>query len=216
MILLFVAGGVLGAAGLLALGFGIPIKDTTFGSAMLLSSMVLLCTSLLLVGLGLVVRELKAVVRALAQGGVRVTPRGQPGRPAGPQRPALPSQAGLAPYVDPGAPPLMAEPSFAEPQPAASTVPPPWAAEAAVRDRARNVAGSQQGRPRAGRKPRTSTAASRASGTPQPSLCDPQTRSRRSCGRCVARSTGIAGIAEDGRAGVAADARAGGRTEDVV
>lgn len=147
MILLFVAGGVLGAAGLLALGFGIPIKDTTFGSTMLLSSMVLLCTSLLLVGLGLVVRELKAVVRALAQGGVRVAPRGQPGRPGGAPRPALPPQAGLAPYVDAGASPLMAEPSFAEPQPAASTVPPPWAAEAAVRDRARNVAGSQQAAP---------------------------------------------------------------------
>jgi hypothetical protein len=143
MILLFVAGSVLGAAGLLALGFGIPIKDTTFGSTMLLSSMVLLCTSLLLVGLGLVVRELKAVVRALAQGGVRAAPRGQPGRPGGPPRPALAWQAGLAPYVDPGAPPLMAEPSFAESQPAAPTVPPPWAAEAATRDRGRNVAGSQ-------------------------------------------------------------------------
>ena len=140
MILLFVAGGVLGAAGLLALGFGVPIKDTTFGSAMLLSGMVLLCTSLLLVGLGFVVRELKAVVRALAQGGVRVAPRSQPGRPGVLPRPALAPQAGLAPYVDPGAPPLVAEPSFAESQPAAPTVPPPWAAEAAARDRARGVA----------------------------------------------------------------------------
>ena len=136
MILLFAAGGLLGTAGLLALGFGIPIKETTFGNAMLVSSIVLMCTSLILVGLGLVVRELKAVGRALAQGGVRVVPRGQPGRPAA-LRPAALPQPGLMPSVEPGAPPLAAETSFAEPQPAA---PPPWAAEAAARDRARNVA----------------------------------------------------------------------------
>jgi hypothetical protein len=87
----------------------------------------------ILVGLGLVVRELKAVVRALAQGGVRVAPRGQPGRPGAP-RPALPP--GLAPPLEAAAPPLAAESSTLEPQPAA---PPPWAAEAAARDRARNV-----------------------------------------------------------------------------
>ena len=133
MILLFVAAGLLGATGLLALGFGIPIKETTFGNAMLLSGMVLMCTSLILVGLGLVVRELKAVARALAQGGVRVA-RGQPARPVAP-RPALP---GLAPPLEPGAPPLAAESSALEPQPAAPAVPPPWAAEAAARDRARS------------------------------------------------------------------------------
>ncbi len=139
MILLFVAGGIVGAAGLLALGFGIPIKDTTFGNAMLLSSMVLLCTSLILVGLGLVVRELKAVVRALAQGSVRVATRGQPARPAAPRPGPLP-QPGLAPPIEPGAPPLVADAPPAEPQPAAPAAPPPWAAEAAARDRARNVA----------------------------------------------------------------------------
>ncbi len=139
MILLFVAAGLLGAAGLLALGFGIPIKDTTFGSAMLLSGMVLSCTSLILIGLGLVVRELKAVSRALALGGVRV-PRGQPGRPMAP-RPALP---GFAPAAEAGAPPLVTEPSLAEPQPATPAAPPPWAAEAAARDRARGAAANAQ------------------------------------------------------------------------
>jgi hypothetical protein len=141
MILLFVAGAIVGAAGLLALGFGIPIKDTTFGNAMLLSSMMLLCSSLILIGLGLVVRELKAVVRALAQGGARVAPRAQSGRPAVPSRL---QQPGLAPPVDAGAPPLAAEPWLAEPQIAASGGPPPWAAEAAARDRARNVAAASQ------------------------------------------------------------------------
>src|SRR5437868_14979727 len=103
MILLFVAAAVVGAAGLLVLGFGIPIKDTTFGNAMLLSSMVLLCTSLILAGLGLVVRELKAVVRVLAQcGGLRVAPRAQPARPAPLARAA--SQPGLAPRSGPREP----------------------------------------------------------------------------------------------------------------
>lgn len=142
MILLFVAGSILGAAGLLALGFGIPIKDTTFGNAMLLTSMMLLCTSLILVGLGLVVRELKTVVRALAQGGVRVDPRGQLARPGVPPRAALPP--GLAPHAEPRAPPLVAEPSAAEYAPAASAAPPPWAAEVVARDRARNAAAASQ------------------------------------------------------------------------
>ena len=142
MIVLFIAGGVLGMAGLLALGFGIPIKDTTFGSAMLLTSMMLLCTSLILIGLGFVIRELKAVTRALAQGGVRVAPRAQPGRPAAPPRSA--PQPGLAPPIESGAPPLAAEPSPAEPSAAAPAVPPPWAAEAAARDRARNTAATAQ------------------------------------------------------------------------
>jgi hypothetical protein len=143
MILLFVAGGVLGAAGLLALGFGIPIKDTTFGNAMLLSGMVLLCTSLILVGLGLVVRELKAVGRALVQGGVRAAPRGLPARPGAPRPASLP-HPGLAPPIDSGAPPLVDEPPPIEAQPAAPGAPPPWAGEAAARDRARNVSAASR------------------------------------------------------------------------
>src|SRR5205085_10614737 len=90
MILLLVAGAVVGAAGFLAVGFGIPIKDTTFGNTIQLAGILLLCTAVLLVGLALVVRELKAVARALAQGVVRAPPRGpQPGRAAQPMRPAL-------------------------------------------------------------------------------------------------------------------------------
>jgi hypothetical protein len=138
MIFAFVAAGIAGAAGLLVLGFGIPIKDTTFGNAMLLSSMVLLCTSLILAGLGFVVRELKAVARALVQGGIRIAPRTQPVRSGAPQRP-LP-QSGLAPPIDQDAPPFVAELSPTESQPTAPGGPLPWAAEAAARDRARNGA----------------------------------------------------------------------------
>jgi hypothetical protein len=146
MIFVFVAAGIVGAAGLLVLGFGIPIKDTSFGSAMLLSSIVLVCTSLVLAGLGFVVRELKAVARALAAGGVRPAPRMQPARPGAPQRPV--PQPGLAPPVDQDTPGSAAEPSAAEAQPAAPSAPLPWAAEAAARDRVRNGApGSQPAAP---------------------------------------------------------------------
>jgi len=137
MIFAFVAAGIVGAAGLLVLGFGIPIKDTSFGSAMLLSSMVLVCTSLVLAGLGFVVRELKAVARALAAGGIRAAPRTQPARPGAPQRPPQP---GLAP-IDHGALAPAAEPPAVDAQP---TSPLPWAAEAAARDRARNGAPGAQ------------------------------------------------------------------------
>src|SRR5947207_13068492 len=137
MILLLVAGVVVGAAGFLAVGFGIPIKDTTFGNTIQLAGITLLCTALLLVGLALVVRELKAVTRALGQGATRVAQRGQPGR--GPQaiRPAMPPNP-LAPVVEQPGAPLAAEPVGAEPQqPGAAAVPPPWAAEAAARERSR-------------------------------------------------------------------------------
>jgi hypothetical protein len=82
------------------------------------------------------------VARALGQGGVRVAPRAQPARPATP-RPV--AQPGLAPPIDQGAAALAAEPSLADLQPAAPAAPPPWAAEAAARDRARNGAPTAQG-----------------------------------------------------------------------
>jgi hypothetical protein len=132
MILLFAAGAILGGAGLLAIGFGIPIKDTSFGNAILLSGIMLLCTSLVLIGLALVVRELQAVARALAQGAVRVAPRG-----AAPARQPAPRLA--QPATDPALPPLAADGAGAEPHWAPSA-PPPWAAEAAARERTRAVA----------------------------------------------------------------------------
>jgi hypothetical protein len=133
MILLFAAGAIVGGAALLAIGFGIPIKDTTFGSAILLSGIMLLCTSLVLIGLALVVRELRAVARALAQGAVRVAPRG-----AVPARQSA-SRPAPQPATEPTMASLAAEAAGAEPH-GAPSAPPPWAAEAAARERTRTVA----------------------------------------------------------------------------
>jgi hypothetical protein len=91
----------------------------------------------------LVVRELKAVGRSLAQGGARAIPRGLPGRPGAPRPASLP-HPGLAPPIEQGAPPLAAEYSAVERQSAAPAAPPPWSAETAARDRARNVVAASQ------------------------------------------------------------------------
>jgi hypothetical protein len=135
MILLLVIGALLGGLGFLAVGFGLPIKDTTFGNAILLAGVMLLCSSLVIVGLAMVVRELKAVSRAIAQGALRTVPRGQPGRQPPAPRPAPPAPPPIADQQTD--PPLAAESPPAEPRPAAPAAPPPWAAEAAARDRVR-------------------------------------------------------------------------------
>jgi hypothetical protein len=140
MILLLVIGALLGGLGFLAVGFGIPIKDTTFGNAILLSGMMMLCSSLVIVGLAMVARELKGLSRAIAQGALRAVPRGQPARPPGAPRPAP------QPIADQqNTPPLAAEPASVAP--AGSAAPPPWAAEAAARDRVRAAPTTQPAAP---------------------------------------------------------------------
>ena len=58
MIVLLAAGIGVCIMGLLAIGFGIPISDTSFGNALLIAGVVILCTGLILVGMWLVAREL--------------------------------------------------------------------------------------------------------------------------------------------------------------
>jgi hypothetical protein len=124
MIFLLVAGILLGVAGLLTTGFGIPVKDTTSGSAILLSGIVLLCSALILIGLGLLVRELRAVQRAIARGSVRV---GQHG----------PAPRAAAPGASHGPPPFAAagEPPRGAAQGSVAQALPPWLAQAAARER---------------------------------------------------------------------------------
>ena len=139
MILLLVAGIVVGAAGFLAVGFGIPIKDTTFGNTIQLAGIVLLCTGLLLAGLALVVRELRSVARVLAQGAARPAAR-TAGAGRQQSRPMLPPNP-LAPAFDQPDEQLIADSAGADQQPGAPTMSPPWAAEAAARERSRTAGG---------------------------------------------------------------------------
>ena len=74
-------------AGVFLIGFGLPIRETVFGSALLVSATVALVGTFILIGLAVAVRELQRVVH-----GVRRIPRPprQPERKEGERRP--PSQ----------------------------------------------------------------------------------------------------------------------------
>ena len=121
MIVLLIAASIFGVAACLALGFGIPLKDTTFGSAILLSGVMLLCAGSVLAGLAFVLREL----RALRQGLPVQASRGVPAA-SGLQRPQV---------KNPFAP---SEAEGRAPEPAVSPGSVPWAAEAAARTQSRD------------------------------------------------------------------------------
>lgn len=117
MIVLLAAGIGVCIVGLLAIGLGIPISDTSVGNALLIGGVVILCTGLILVGMWFVVREIAGLVRLVAGAAV------QPARSVMPQRPASPFPAPLAEASGP----------VAEAEQSASA--PPWAEEAAARMR---------------------------------------------------------------------------------
>lgn len=55
-------------AGLLAIGFGIPVKEFSFGNTMILAGAIVACTGVLMVAIWTAVRELKKVARQLSPG----------------------------------------------------------------------------------------------------------------------------------------------------
>jgi len=65
MIVLLIAGIGAVLAGLLAIAFGIPIKEFGFGNTLILVGVIAACTGMILLGLGLVVRELKIIAQRL-------------------------------------------------------------------------------------------------------------------------------------------------------
>ena len=82
---LLIAGIGFLLAGLLAIGFGIPVKEFSFGNTLILTGAVVACTGAMLLGLWVLVRELKSL--ALGSG-VSLEPR---------LRNLLPSAASSAP-----------------------------------------------------------------------------------------------------------------------
>jgi hypothetical protein len=121
MIVLLAAGIGVCVLGLLAIGFGIPISDTSFGNALLIAGVVILCTGMVLLGMWFVARELSNVAKQmLAQLG------GAP-RPVAVSRPAAPANPFAAAVGDPVA-------DGAADRAGAS---PPWADEIASRSRPR-------------------------------------------------------------------------------
>ncbi|UZE47652.1 DUF308 domain-containing protein [Rhodopseudomonas sp. P2A-2r] len=65
MIVLFFAGMGVILAGLLAIGFGIPVKEFGFGNTLILTGTVGVCTGLIMLSLAAVIRELKTLAQGL-------------------------------------------------------------------------------------------------------------------------------------------------------
>ena len=66
MAVLLIAGIGFFLAGLLGIGFGLQIKEFSFGSTLILTGAIAACTGMVMFGLWMVVRELKNIARQLA------------------------------------------------------------------------------------------------------------------------------------------------------
>jgi hypothetical protein len=138
MVVLLIAGIGILLAGLVGIGFGIPVKEFSFGNTLIVTGVVAACTGMIMLGLWMVVRELKNLALRLGSG-VATTPRAE-----APQR----SVAGSAAARDPASEsdsfpfsrdqPHAAGPKDAEPAaPPSAVSPAPWQDETTARDRAR-------------------------------------------------------------------------------
>jgi hypothetical protein len=131
MVGMLVAAIGLVVAGLLAIGYGITIKEFSTGNTMILSGVTGVCTGAILVGLAMAVRELQSIARRL--GGGVAQPRGEvavrPALPPGlsrnpapaddgfPLHPEAPNAGGIEPAVAPPSP-LPWQDAAPEPEPA--------------------------------------------------------------------------------------------------
>jgi len=68
MVALLIAGVGSLLAGLLAIAFGIPVKEFSFGNTLMLIGAILACTGMILLGLWMVVRQLRDIARRLGPG----------------------------------------------------------------------------------------------------------------------------------------------------
>jgi hypothetical protein len=127
---MLVAGIGLVVAGLLAIGFGIPIKEFSTGNTLIMAGVIGVCTGAIMLGLWVTVRELKNIARRLANG----LPEA---REEAVERPAPPVAAvrGSTPAIGdfPAADEIDGPGAFSSPA-AFSAAPPPWQNEAVLRD----------------------------------------------------------------------------------
>jgi len=114
MIALLIGGTVVLCMGLLAVVYGVPIKEFSFGNTMIIAGSVVACTGLMLIGLSLVGRELKSLMRRLEDGvAIPVIPPVDVPVAAPPARPVAPPQdlaRDEAPELPPARPPLRPAP----------------------------------------------------------------------------------------------------------
>ena len=125
MTMLLIAGIAVLAAGLLAVAFGIPVKEFSFGNTLILAGAVAACTGVIMLGLAVVVRELQNIARRLGPANPAAAARAK-------SEPQLP-----VPAADQPAPETLegAEPASKQSLSAPSAA--PWQEEVAARDRGR-------------------------------------------------------------------------------
>jgi hypothetical protein len=134
MVVMLVAGIGCLLAGLLAIGFGIPVKEFSFGNTLILTGAVTACTGLVMLGLWAVVRELRNIAQRLGPG-ISLDPALQPTAATAPLRHHAGEGGGFLFGRDQPAAEVTDRAESAAPPSAPS--PAPWREEAAARDRVR-------------------------------------------------------------------------------
>lgn len=134
VVFLLVAGIGLLLAGLAAIGFGIPVKEFSFGNTLIFTGTIAACTGMVMFGLSVVVRELRTIARRIAPG-TPVQARAGAKTPGGTSAKQAAENEGLMFGLDqPGLEKLRETESATPP---AGPSPAPWLEEATARDRAR-------------------------------------------------------------------------------
>jgi hypothetical protein len=124
-VVLLVAGIGFLLAGLVAIGFGIPINEFGLGNTLILAGTIAACTGMLLLGLWTAVKELKSIAQRLGPGAVTQSHAENPAPAvAAPRDPAA---------DDGGARDQPGSENAGNAEPAAAS-PPPWLGETAPRD----------------------------------------------------------------------------------
>jgi hypothetical protein len=125
MVVLLVAGIGFLLVGLLGIGFGLPVKEFSFGNTLILAGAVATCSGMILLGLWTVVRELKSIARRLDAGATAAI---QPFAIGAASRDQVPENEDSQFHRDP---------SSQQDAGRAESAAPPWHEEAAARDRSR-------------------------------------------------------------------------------
>jgi hypothetical protein len=139
MVVLLIAGIGILLAGLLGIGFGIPVKEFSFGNTLIVTGVVAACTGMIMLSLWAIVRELKNLALQPGSGVARTS------RADAPQRSAAASAASRDRAADSdGFPfshdrPAAVNPADAEPAASPPALSPaPWQDEDASRERPRS------------------------------------------------------------------------------
>jgi hypothetical protein len=137
MVVLLIAGIGILLAGLLGIGFGIPVKEFSFGNTLIVTGVVAACTGMIMLSLWAIVRELKNLALQPGSGVARTS------RADTLQRSAAAAASRDQAQESDGFPfshdrPAEVSPGDAESAASPSVSPAPWQDEAASRERPRN------------------------------------------------------------------------------